>query len=266
MTGRDLDQLLNTAQHSQVSKNPDPGPNELTPRQRWITGVSGILVFGAGVYGIFKTNSTVGVTTLAIIGAGVLVITAIGQWPDQFTVGGNGMDYSRPSAQTIAEKEIESEIESAPTKDLPDLKKIQKAIISSGENVGRYSFVEYDQQFQLAIRRLFPKARLIREARVGQLRVDYLLQYGEEKLLLETKFLKPGHTQFKGVTLDFLAIGIPPNSKLLVVANVEDIEIARKKLKESLPEDRGRVISWRGPEDDDRLAEAIRRMVPGISK
>lgn len=221
---------------------------------RLVVVSSGIIFLVLGTVGTYKSSNGIGFTTLIVGGMGALLIAGIGWWPDQVSAGGGGASWG----ETRVRKLIEQAMESAPPQALPSLKSLLSEVEQPIEGD---SYTSFDLKLQKTLLKEFPAARLIRESKVGSMRVDFQLLFDDISLFIETKYLKPPAETFKGVTLDSLIQQMPPNGRLLVIANVQDVQIAREKLLHTLSPDRADVIAWRGPKDNKQLLLTIARLV-----
>lgn len=229
---------------------------KMSPKQRWGITAFGIFALAIGVYGILKTSSTMGYTTLTMIASAAVLISIRGVWPDK--IGKDGVEFPRLSKQEAAKKEFEGRFEEAPSALVRELQKDPKQFLPSAiDSVEGYSYSQFDLELQRALKYLFPYAKVSRGSVSGDVRPDFQIDFGGTSLWLETKFLTPKATQFKGVTLDFLLEGIPSNIRLLVIANVQDVDVARTKVKQKLGDNRAAVICWRGPQDNLDLFRSI---------
>jgi len=62
------------------------------------------------------------------------------------------------------------------------------------------------------------------------------------------------------VTLDSVISNFPQKAKILIIANVKDVSIARDKVHKYIDPSRAEVISWLGPADNSILIEAIDKL------
>ena len=234
----------------------------MKPSQRWWVALIGANSFAVGFIGTVKINSSAGYTALLFIGSGALIFSTLGIWPTKFNIGGHGYEFTLPSEEEVKEKEEESRQEEAGLKNVPTKKKSVASNTSAASDGGYpvYSYLEFDWNLQKALSSLFSDARLTREVTFNSFRADYQLDFGSDSIIIETKYMKPGAKRFEGVTLDSVISNFPSDAKILIIANVKDVSVARDKVHRYIDPSRAEVISWLGPADNPTLIEAIGKL------
>jgi hypothetical protein len=229
-----------------------PSSDALSRRTRLALVGFGACSWLAGGVGAFIADNDIASTALVVGGVAALLVAAIGRWPEKIAIGGNEATWRRELAETV-----QQEIDAAPQAAVPALRSIQRQIeqplpSEAGPGV-------YDRRLQAAIQRELPDIS-IRDSRRSGGPADFELALGAAVLLLETKYVKPPATMFRGRTLDSLLEQVPEGRKLLVVANVANVDVARAKVRGALGVDRCDVITWRSDADNPALVAAVRRL------
>lgn len=265
----------NLVHNCPMSDSEDLSANSLSPNQKRVVGVFGIITLAYGAFGTFRIKSDAGYTSFVLIGFVSLLIAALGKWPMKIAVGGISTQFQNDDTPTkdyikinLQDTRIESEIIPSQFSErgfslatnFPDSESLNKELESSTENT-ILSFLEFDRAIKRSLRKLFPNAHLVRDASVGGIRVDFQLNFGYDTMYIETKYLKESSLVFKGITLDSLLENLPSNAKLLVIANTRNIDQARQKVKRFQVKGRVRVISWLDSSDNKNLKIAIMRLL-----
>ena len=123
----------------------------------------------------------------------------------------------------------------------------------------------YDAEVDLALQRLWPKARVYHDREFTRDRADFLLVVRGRGVMIETK-VKSDPGLFRGSTLPPLLDRLQCDGRRLVVLlNQGDPTPARELVAAKLG-DKARVIVWSGPADDPTLLEAVESLLHQSSR
>ena len=123
----------------------------------------------------------------------------------------------------------------------------------------------YDAEVDLALQRLWPKARVYHDREFTRDRADFLLVVRGRGVMIETK-VKSDPGLFRGSTLPPLLDRLQRDGRRLVVLlNQGDPTPARELVAAKLG-DKARVIVWSGPADDPTLLEAVESLLHQSSR
>ena len=123
----------------------------------------------------------------------------------------------------------------------------------------------YDAEVDLALQRLWPRARVYHDREFTRDRADFLLVVRGRGVMIETK-VKSDPGLFRGSTLPPLLDRLQRDGRRLVVLlNQGDPTPARELVAARLG-DKARVIVWSGPADDPTLLEAVESLLHQSSR
>ncbi|MEU0091895.1 hypothetical protein [Kribbella sp. NPDC006257] len=129
----------------------------------------------------------------------------------------------------------------------------------TSSRVSRLS-ARYDAEVDLALQRLWPKARVYHDREFTRDRADFLLVVRGRGVMIETK-VKSDPGLFHGSTLPPLLDRLQRDGRRLVVLlNQGDPTPARELVAAKLG-DKARVIVWSGPHHDGELHAAVEALI-----
>lgn len=246
---------------------------------RVLVSIFGLASWIAGGISTFVDKSNVGSTTLIVTGTFALMFAASGRWPTKIIVAGNEIDLSE-AVQAEGNVELKSESlqdisqrlfeETSAFLQMTQNKSLAETPVGNFETFlreleqssGIADVRAYDAAIAGFLSSHFPDAHVISQRSIDAELADFELALpNSASLLIETKYIDPPANRFVGTTLDALISRIPADKRLLVIANVENVELARTKLQKALGSNRADVVCWRGPMDDHELVSAINRFI-----
>lgn len=231
----------------------------MKPGERWILGSAGVCSWVAGAVATFAGGS--GPPAVALIGAGAAsgALALIGRWPTRIVISGHEVSWLAEEVQEKLE-EAEDAGDDARVAVLTELKRDLEQAHRTG-SLPRHPAAAYDDDLRDALQRILPGTEIVSSTERSRGRADFTLSRGGITLLVESKYKSNVREPFRGSTLEPLLHTIGPSERLLVVTNAIDVERAARVVATRLAE-RGQVVSWLGPLDDDALRTAVRRLVP----
>jgi hypothetical protein len=243
-----------------------------TPKTRvsaWPIGMKNrlaLFTFGtsswlAGGVASFLSANGAGAAALIVTGLVAFVIALMGRWPTRISVSGSGMAWPE------LEQAIDSQIYAARSKGedgaVPELTELRDRLAQGyvTGSVPPHPAEIYDRDVEAAIRRLLPTAKLRRQERSREV-ADFVVEVGNSRFLVETKWRSDPDRPFRGSTLPALTSRLPSGAKLLVVINTTEPPSPEvmEKLQEIL-RGRGLIIRWRDFRDDPALAHAVALLI-----
>src|SRR5215207_895401 len=123
----------------------------------------------------------------------------------------------------------------------------------------------YDDEVDLALQRLWPKARVYHDREFTRDRADFLLVVRGRGVMIETK-VKSDPGLFRGSTLPPLLDRLQRDGRRLVVLLHQGDPTPARELVAARLGDRARVIVWSGPADDPTLLEAVESLLHQSSR
>lgn len=129
----------------------------------------------------------------------------------------------------------------------------------TSSRVSRLS-ARYDAEVDLALQRLWPKARVYHDREFTRDRADFLLVVRGRGVMIETK-VKSDPGLFHGSTLPPLLDRLQRDGRRLVVLLNQGDPAPARELVASKLGDKARVIVWSGPADDAELHAAVEALI-----
>ena len=241
---------------------------------RWTIGSVGFGFLAFDIYVMVMKQSDTVISLSMAVGAFCLILALSGNWPKNISLGQMQIQLRELTSKEKETAEftnlISPLIEQQVAKfivsmDLLDQQTVNSKIAKLTKQGGSIPFpvIEYDERFFQALQMNSGKLKLNSSRQNPGIRADFLATYGKnEPLYIETKFLDDDSDSFAGASLDPLLKRLEPNERLLVVANVKDIQRARKKVQDYLGQSRGEVISWIDGHDTEVLRKALKKFFP----
>jgi hypothetical protein len=226
---------------------------------------AGLVSWIAG--GVASFRSLNGAGAAALIAAGVVcgLLSFIGRWPTRISVSGNEVSWSEVD-ETVA-SQIRAARESGEEKiviaELQNLQSRLRGLQQTGE-IPPHPAEAYDQEVERAIARILAGAEVIRQHGRSNAIADFLISYHAHQVYVETKWRPDSTGPFMGTTLRRLLAGLETGVvRLLIVANIAPISREATKIVNDALGERGRIVTWRGSQDDAALREALNALFAG---
>lgn len=237
----------------------DDAAAPLSRSERTVSGLVGLLAFGAGVAATFVADSEVGAGVLLAIGALFLLMSVTARPVISAKLGDNEIMLARRLIRTVEEK-----LESASHEARAEL---AEAVLAAEPAAWRpisqkARWVLFEEELATALSQLLPDAE-IEQAAGGRDDIDFRVRHGEVVVGIESKFAsrRLNSASVRHVMDRARRSGI---DKLLVVASggftTGALELQRDDLLQL------KLVAWAGEADTDVLARALAEFgIPVIS-
>jgi len=205
----------------------------------------------------FLSSNAAPSAVLIVAGALTSGLGLIGRWPEKVTISGNEVVW--PAVTDVVNDQIEvAERAGEPTAVIEELISLRKRLdqLQSTGHAPIHPAVAYDREVKDALRRVRPTSRLVQAADRSNRVADFVLHTNGSQINVETKWQPDGTASLRGRTLPSLLQSLPPDARLLVIANTADTSEAKERVSGFMGQ-RGAVVTWRSPRHDDRLRETL---------
>lgn len=217
----------------------------------------------AGGVATFVASNAVSSAVLIAAGAAASWIGAMGRWPEKVSISGNEVVW--PAVKDVLDDQIEvaqaTGSGQAVVEELVSLRDRLDQLQFTGK-APEHPAVAYDVDVEAALRRMLPSARITRATHRSDRVADFVLEVGQSRLNIETKWRRDPTTPFRGTTMPVLLAELGPDERLLVISNALDVGQVRAQVSRSMG-DRGQVVSWRGRQNDEALGRALNELLTG---
>jgi hypothetical protein len=224
---------------------------------RSILGAVGLASWAIGGAATFATKNSAGAVALITAGAAAGLVAMIGRWPSRITISGNSLEWQAVN-QTIgtAIKEAQAGDDSGSALEQLTLLRDQLETLRETGNVPEHPAARYDRKVAAAIASVLPDATVIRETVRNRQIADFSVRWGNDQLLVETKWRANPMQPFRGGTLEQLTTQLGPDDRLLVVVNAQEVSAAANTLARAMP-GRALVVRWHDRSDNAELKAAL---------
>jgi hypothetical protein len=231
----------------------------ISARNRATLMAVGLISWAAGGVATFLSGNGAGAAALIAVGAGCGVLALMGRWPSRIALSGNELSWDAVRETVDSQIQVaqgSGEADSA----LAELEELRErlVVLQRTGSVPEHPAEIYDGAVEEAMRRLFPRAEVIRQGIHSPGVADFLVACDGGQAFVETKWRSDVARPFGGSTLPPLIERLPPGAKLLVVMNALDPpSAAANKIVEDALGDGGRIVRWRDVRDDGALGAAL---------
>jgi hypothetical protein len=227
--------------------------------------VVGAASWAAGGAACFVSQNGTGAAALVITGTLGVILALMGRWPSHITLSGN--DLAWDDVERVVDSQISAARQGGDSDtSVSDLEEVKQRLVQLQQTgtVPEHPAEIYDRDVHAAISRLLPDAAITPQGRSRDV-ADFVVRYRGRTVHVETKWRSDREKPFGGSTLPRLFNSLASDSRLVVVINstvppaINAIELMAGTLA-----DRGRIVQWRGVQDDAALGAALTALL-GIS-
>jgi hypothetical protein len=223
---------------------------------------TGTVSWLAGGLASFTSGNGGGAAALIVSGVFCEVLALTGRWPTRISLSGHEISWDDVNQAVNSQIRVAERIGESDDA-LAELESLRERldVLQRTGTVPAHPAENYDQAVAAAIRRVLPPAEVTRHGILSPDTPDFLVRYGQARLLVETKWRQDTARPFAGSTLPRLLERLPGNARLLIVVNTSEPPppSGRQLVREALGE-RGEVVRWRDERDDADLREALRAL------
>jgi hypothetical protein len=226
----------------------------------------GLASWLAGGGASFVGSNGPGAAALIAVGGICSMLGLMGRWPSRISMSGNEVTWETIDLAVTSQIQVAADNDESETV-LAELTSLRERLTELQRTgiVPKHPAQVYDDDVVAAVRRLLPRAEIIRqEAARNRTIADFVIRYRGRTLFVETKWRADPSRPFGGSTLPLLTQGLPKDARLLVITNtsVPPLPTAQETLRQTMG-DRSRIVQWLDAADDGLLAEALTSLLTG---
>jgi hypothetical protein len=242
---------------------PPSGSRLIVRKHRVALAVAGLFSWVAGGFASFRSSNGAGAAALIAAGLVCGLLSFIGRWPTRISVSGNEASWSEIDETVISQIRAALANGEGPgaVEELEILQARLRELQQTGE-VPPHPAEVYDQQVERAIRRILKGAEVIQQQTRSNALADFLVRYRGHQVYVETKWRSDTTRPYRGTTLPRLLDGLEAGAaRLLIVVNIPSITLEASEIVNDALGQRGRIVTWREPQDDAALSEALNALL-----